>query len=120
MKTYFKDIRNLYHVLIGFTSGYDLSVIFGFGNRDKFPLSWDDLRTLLAPVACAVVVGWFAFLWEKRQDKIAKGSSDMRDVYVSMIAAYLGGFIALFYPNMIAAIILSGISIVILAKHYKK
>ena len=120
MKNYFKDLRNWYHVLIGFTLGYCITLLFGFPNRENFPLSWEDFRTILAPIAGAILVGLGAFQWEKRQDKISEGSSDMRDVYVSMITAYLGGVVALFYANLITAIILTGISFVVFIRNYNK
>jgi hypothetical protein len=119
-KNYFKELRNWYHALIGSTLGYDFSLIFGFPNREKFPLRWDDLRTLLAPVACTVIVGFGAFLWEKRQDRIKENSSDMRDVYFSMVATYLGGFVSLFCPNWYIAVFFTIISVIIVKKHYKK
>jgi len=120
MKEYFKQSRNWYHVLIAFTLGYDLTFLFGFSNRENFPLSWEDFRTILAPIAATLLIGLGAFLWEKRQDKIVKNISDMRDVYVSMIAAYVGGVVVLFYPNLVVSIILTAISLVVFLKHHKE
>lgn len=120
MKEYFKQSRNWYHVLIAFTLGYDLTFLFGFSNRENFPLNWSDFRTILTPIVGALVVGYGAFKWEKRQDKIVKNISDMRDVYVSMVAAYVGGVVVLFYPNLVVSIILTGISLVVFLKHYKQ
>jgi hypothetical protein len=120
MKNYFKDIRNWFHVLIGISVGYAITLLFGFTNRDNFPLSWNDLRTLLAPFVGAIIVWGISFFWEKEQDKIKENVSDMRDVYVSAIAGYIGGFICLFVPSLIIAIILTVMSLVVLINSFKK
>lgn len=120
MKKYFKDIRNWFHVFIGMSVGYTITLLFGFSNRQNFPLSWDDLRTLLAPIVGAVIIFGFSLLWEIRQNKINKGVFDIRDVYVSGIAGYIGGFICLFAPSLIVAIILIAISIILIVKDIKK
>lgn len=120
MKNYFKDIRNWFHVLIGISVGYVITLLFGFPNRENFPLSWNDLRTLLAPFVGAVIIFGVSFYWEKQQDIIRKGASDMRDVYVSAIVGYIGGFICLFVPSLIVAIILTVMSLVVLINSFKK
>ena len=120
MKKYFSDIRNVLHSFLGLVLGYDITMLFGFPNREKFPLSWDDLRTLLAPVVGAVIVGVASFLWEKRQDKIIKNISDMKDVLNGAVFAFVGGTIALFTPSLLIAFVLSGIALVLFFKNYKK
>ena len=120
MKKYFSDIRNILHSFLGLVLGYDITMLFGFPNREKFPLSWDDLRTLLAPVVGAVIVGVASFLWEKRQDKIIKNISDMKDVLNGAVFAFVGGTIALFTPSLLICFILSGIALVLFFKNYKK
>tara|TARA_R110000868_G_scaffold234980_1_gene488675 strand:+ start:12 stop:374 length:363 start_codon:yes stop_codon:yes gene_type:complete len=120
MKNYFKDLRNWYHILISIALGYDITLLLGFPNRENFPLSLEDFRTILAPIVGAITIGFAAFQWEKRQDKIAIGSSDMRDVYISMIAAYIGGVVSLYFPNLITSIILTGIAFVVFMRNYKK
>jgi len=118
-KQYIKDIRNWYHVLIGFAVGYGLILLFGFNNRENFPLSWSDFRTLLAPIVGGILVGFASFLWEKQQDKVSPNSSDMRDVACSGISAFIGGLSAIIYGNIVVAIILLGISTVVVFKHFK-
>lgn len=119
MKNYFKDIRNWFHVLIGMSIGYAITLLFGFPNRENFPLSWSDMRTLLAPIVGAVIISSVSLLWEIRQNEINKGVFDIRDVYVSGIAGYIGGFICLFAPSLIVAIILTAMSLVILINSFK-
>jgi len=120
MKNYFKDIRNWFHVLIGLSAGYAITLLFGFPNRENYPLSWNDFGTLLAPVVGAIIVGIVSFLWEIRQNEINKGVFDIRDVYVSAIAGYVGGFICLFVPSLLVAIILTAMSLVVLINSFKK
>ncbi len=120
MKTYFSDWRNLLHVLIAFTIGYDITIIFGFPNRDNFPLSWNDLRTLLAPTLGAIVSAFISDRWEGHQEKISVGSYDKRDVICGFVFAYIGGLTALFYNNLITAVILTAISLVVIYNELKK
>jgi uncharacterized protein YacL len=119
MKKYFKDIRNILHSFIGLVLGYDITMLFGFTNRDNYPLSWNDLRTLLAPIVGAVIIFGFSFYWEKQQDKIRKGASDMRDVYNGFAFAYIGGFIALFIPSLLVGGVLSFLAFVLFLKGRK-
>ena len=120
MKKYFSDIRNILHSFIGLSLGYDITMLFGFPNRENFPLSWDDLRTLLSPVWGVILVGVISYLGENSQDKITANVSDMNDVYNGMAFAFIGGIIALFIPSLVIAFILSGISLVLFLKNYRK
>jgi uncharacterized membrane protein len=120
MKKYFKDIRNILHSFIGLVLGYDITMLFGFTNRDNFPLSWGDLRTLLAPFVGAIIVWIISFYWEKEQDKIKKNVSDMRDVYNGFAFAYIGGLIALFIPSLLVAVVLSLLAFVLFLRSFKK
>ncbi len=119
MKKYFKDIRNILHSFIGLVLGYDITMLFGFPNRENYPLSWSDLRTLLAPFVGAIIVWIISFYWEKEQDKIRKGASDMRDVYNGFAFAYIGGFIALFIPSLLVGGVLSFLAFVLFLKGRK-
>lgn len=120
LKTYLKDKRNWYHALIGLTIGFDVIMIIGFYNREKFPLSWDDLRTLLAPGVGAVISWLIAFYGEKKQDEVTENSSDMRDVWFTTIFAFIAGEVAIFYPSWYAAIALTIISVIVFITQYKK
>lgn len=117
MKKYFLDIRNVLHSYLGLVLGYDITMLFGFPNRENFPLDW---RLFLCPIVGALLVGFASFLWEKRQDKIVKNVSDMRDVLNGAVFAFVGGAIALFYPSLLITFILSGIALVLFFKNYKK
>ena len=44
----------------------------------------------------------------------------MRDVLNGAVFAFVGGTIALFYPSLLIAFILSGIALVLFFKNYKK
>jgi len=116
MKKYFSDIRNVLHSFIGLVLGYDLTLLFGFPNREEFPF---DYRFFLSPIVATIIVGFISFLWEKRQDTITPNVSDMRDVYNGMAFAYLGGLICLFAPSLIIAIIISAIGLVLFLKTAK-
>jgi hypothetical protein len=120
MKNYFNDIRNWFHLLIGLSIGYAITLVIGFPNRENYPLSWSDLRTLLSPIVGAVIILGVSLLWEIRQNEINKGVFDIRDVYVSGIAGYIGGFICLFASSLIVAIILTAMSLVVLINSFKK
>jgi hypothetical protein len=120
MKKYFSDLRNILHSFIGLVLGYDFTILFGFTNRDNFPLNWDDLRTLLSPLAGAITVCIISFYWEKYQDKIRVNASDMRDVWNGFAFAFIGGFIALFFSSLLTAAILSFLCLLLFFKNYKK
>lgn len=117
MKTYFSDWRNWLHVLIGFTVGYCLTIFFGFPNRENFEFDW---RLFLTPLAGGILVAGGSLLWELRQDRITPNVSDMRDVATSGVFAYIGGLTALFYNNLITAVILTAISLVVIYNELKK
>jgi len=119
MKKYFNDLRNILHSFIGLVLGYDITILFGFTNRNNFPLSWDDMRTLLAPFVGAIIVFGISFLWEKQQDKIKVNASDIRDVYNGFVFAFIGGLIALFFSSLLMAAILSFFSLLLFFKNYK-
>lgn len=120
MIKYFSDIRNILHSFIGLVLGYDITMLFGFPNRDNFPLSLNDLRTLLAPLVGAVIVWGISFYWEKEQDKIRANASDMRDVWNGFTFAYIGGLIALFIPSLLVAGVLSLLAFVLFLISFKK
>ena len=119
MKNYFKDIRNWYHVLIGFTFGYLISLVL-FSNREKFPISWEYFNNLLYPIVGAILVGFASFMWEREQDKITPDVSDMRDVYVSGLSALLGGYMTMIFDSWFIAIPLVIISALLVIFKYKK
>jgi len=116
---YFKDIRNLYHFLVAFPIGYLICVVL-FSNREEFPLSWEYWNNYGYPGAAFVFVGFFAFLWEKRQDKIADSTSDMRDVILSAVSAFLGGYLAMIYSNLWIGIGLTVLALIWAYLHFKK
>jgi phosphotransferase system glucose/maltose/N-acetylglucosamine-specific IIC component len=110
MKEYFKQLRNWFHVEIGVNVGYILTFVFGFTNRENYPLTWNDFRTLLGPIAGAIAVVLAAAYWEYRQDKISAHTSDKRDIFTSGISAYIGGVISLFAFNWYVAIAMTILS----------
>jgi hypothetical protein len=120
MRKYFSDIRNILHSYLGLVIGYGLTILFGFPNRDNFPLSWGDLRTLLSPLVGAVIVWGLSFYWEKKQDEITKNVSDMRDVWNGFAFAFIGGLIALFFPSLLVLGICSSIALILFLKYRKK
>lgn len=117
---YFKDKRNWYHALVATPISMMLMLYFGFNDREEYPLNWNDLRTLLAPTVTAIILGVFAKLWEKRQDKIRENSSDMRDVYFTMIASFVAGLLTLFWHNWHLIISLTLLSIYLIIYKNKK
>lgn len=126
-KEYLKDIRNWYHVFVGIPIGYALILLFGFNNRKEYPynftLTWEDFdihNLILPPFIILVFLGVGSFLWERRQDRIKEGSSDMRDVYVSMISGLVGGYLAMIYGNIWIAVFTVVLAMWLVVKHYKK
>ena len=119
MKNYFKNLRNWFHVIGGMILGYGITLLFGFQNRENFPLSWNDLRTLLAPIVGAILVAGLALKWETEQDKVTDNDSGTKDIIVSGISAYLGGVICLFAPNVYVAVILNTICLVLIYRDYQ-
>lgn len=117
---YFKDKRNWYHALVATPISMMLMLFFGFNNRQEYPLNWNDLRTLLAPTVTAIILGAIAKLSEKRQDKIRENSSDMRDVYFTMIASFGAGLLTLFWHNWYLIIFLTLLSIYLIIYKNKK
>lgn len=115
-----KNKRNYFHVIGGMILGYGITLLFGFPNRENFPLSWNDLRTLLSPIAGAVLVAGMAIKWETEQDKVTVNTTAKQDIIVSGISAYLGGVICLFAHNVYVAVILNAICLVLIYKDYKK
>lgn len=119
LKQYLRDIRNLFHVIVGISFGYALGFVM-FGNRDKFPIEDGYYGNLLACLVVSIPIGIASFLWERHQDKITENSSDMRDVYVSMISGAVGGLLGMLWGNVFVSVIVCGISTVLIVKHYKK
>lgn len=119
LKQYFSDIRNYYHAFISLTLGYDITLAF-FSNREKFPISWEYWNNSLYPIVGGVIVGIVSALWERRQDKIRNGASDVRDIYNGIIMAIVGGYISLFYGNLFIALTLTILSVLVIVKNYKK
>jgi len=115
MKKYFSDIRNVLHSFIGLVIGYDLTLLFGFPNREEFPF---DYRIALMPIVGAILVWGLSFFWEKRQDTITPNVSDMKDVWNGFVFAYLGGLLCLFAPSLIVAIIISAMGLVLFLKMF--
>jgi hypothetical protein len=119
MKITDKNIRDSYHVIIGFAIGYFCLKLFGF-NTTNFPLGLDYLNNYLFLVVPALCGGAIGFFWEKWQEEHRRIYSDMKDVIRTAVGGVLGGILEMFWGNWIFAIVMVVISIVIVIKHYKK
>ncbi|WP_445453082.1 hypothetical protein [Flavobacterium sp. 25HG05S-40] len=119
-KTYIKDIRNWYHVLIGLAVGYDFSLLL-FCNRQSFPLSLEHPTNYFYPFLGGVLVCVVSAGWEYAQDKMTrKDVSDSRDIFMGGFGAAIGGYITMLYASWYFAIPISIISSIVFFKHYKK
>ena len=114
------NLRNYFHVIGGLILGYGLTLLFGFSNRENFPLSWNDFRTIAAPIVGAVIVCGLALKWELEQDKVTDNETGKTDILISGFSAYLGGIICLFLPNLYVAIILNLVCLVFIYRDYQK
>ena len=111
------NIRLVYHEFIGITIGYLFLLVFAF-NTISFPLSQPTnylcgfIGFLPALIVCA--------LWDKWQENKYGAPISYLKWFLTGLAGVLGGYLEMIYPNWIVAIILSGISVTLVFKHYKE
>lgn len=119
-KTYFKDIRNWYHPVVGITINYVLSLLI-FCNRVEFPLSLEYWWNYLYPFICSVPTFFLAFYGEKKQDEMTGRSvSDMRDVYFTGFPSLIGGYLSMILPSWYIAFFLITVTIILITFKHKK
>lgn len=118
----FKDIWNirlLYHIIDGLTLGYLPLLILGF-TVSNFPLDTDHLNNFLCGLIGFLPALIVCMLWDKWQQKNWGASPSMLKCILTGIAGIIGGYLEMLYPNWIVAILLLGISITLVLRHYKE
>jgi len=106
------QIRNAYHVLIGFTVMYALGIWTDFSDYTF----WSKIIGVSSISAfTGVVVGGF---WEWLQGKLLDAIVDFRDVLRTVVGTFIGGITSLFYVSHTIMWVLIGISIIIVLNDF--
>ena len=113
MKTQFNNqIRNAYHILIGFTVMYALGIWTDFSDYTL----WSKIIGVSSISAfIGVAVGGF---WEWLQGKLTESSVDYKDVARTAVGSLIGGITSLFYVSHTIMWVLIALSIIIVLNDF--
>lgn len=112
------NVRLLYHAVDGITIGYLAALILGFTTQN-FPLDLKHWNNYLCGFIAFLPAALVCFLWDKWQYKSWGAKPSNLKMVLTGLAGIIGGYLEIIYPNWIVAIILTGISVTLVFKHYK-